>query len=74
MNAPQRYEIRVGEEAVGDLRDRLGRTRWPEQRAQDYVLAQAGQQKSRLLFAPERQLGPRLAVIEREALACGARL
>ena len=31
MNAPERYEIRVGEEAVADLRDRLGRTRWPEQ-------------------------------------------
>ena len=31
MNAPEPYEIRVGEEAVADLRDRLGRTRWPEQ-------------------------------------------
>jgi microsomal epoxide hydrolase len=31
VNAPEPYEIRVGEEAVADLRDRLGRTRWPEQ-------------------------------------------
>ena len=31
MNPPEPYEIRVGEEAVADLRDRLGRTRWPEQ-------------------------------------------
>jgi lipopolysaccharide transport system ATP-binding protein len=37
-------------------------------------LAQAGQQKSRTLFASERQLEPRLAVIEREAQACGAKL
>jgi lipopolysaccharide transport system ATP-binding protein len=37
-------------------------------------LALAGQQKSRALFAPERQIPPRLAVIEREAQACGATL
>lgn len=37
-------------------------------------LALAGQQKSRALFAPERQIVPRLAVIEREAQACGASL
>ncbi len=32
MSAPEQFEIRVGEE-VADLRDRLGRTRWPEQPA-----------------------------------------
>jgi lipopolysaccharide transport system ATP-binding protein len=37
-------------------------------------LALAGQQKSRTLFAPELQIEPRLAVIEREAQACGASL
>jgi lipopolysaccharide transport system ATP-binding protein len=37
-------------------------------------LALAGQQKSRTLYAPEQQISSRLAVIEREAAACGASL
>jgi lipopolysaccharide transport system ATP-binding protein len=37
-------------------------------------LALAGQQKSRTLYAPELQMGSRIAVIEREAQACGASL
>jgi lipopolysaccharide transport system ATP-binding protein len=37
-------------------------------------VALAGQRKSRALYAPERQISPRVAVIEREARACGAEL
>jgi pimeloyl-ACP methyl ester carboxylesterase len=33
VTAPRRYEIQVDEQAIADLRDRLGRTRWPEQPA-----------------------------------------
>jgi pimeloyl-ACP methyl ester carboxylesterase len=33
-DAPQPYEIAIGEATVADLRDRLTRTRWPEQPAE----------------------------------------
>ena len=38
------------------------------------AVALAGQAKSRKLFAPERQIQPRVAVIEREAGALGVQL
>ncbi|MDP9189719.1 MAG: epoxide hydrolase [Actinomycetota bacterium] len=32
--SPERYEVRVADDVVSDLRDRLGRSRWPEQPAE----------------------------------------
>ena len=38
------------------------------------AVALAGQEKSRALYAPDRQILPRIAILEREARACGVSL